>query len=104
MPIHILVTLPPPLALAKAFSRSGCGRIFPVFSRVMREGLSTGLGARMAGSGLSKPIFSGPDDDSVPPNGVRVPSLGEVRVDQDATAGSLTVGLSVTRARVSRLM
>jgi hypothetical protein len=32
----------PPLALAKAFSRSGCGRIFPLFSRVMREGLSTG--------------------------------------------------------------
>ena len=28
----------PPLALAKAFSRSGCGRIFPLFSGVMRTG------------------------------------------------------------------
>ena len=53
---------PPPLALAKAFSRSGCGRIFPLFSRVMRVGLSTGPGARRPGSGLSGPIFSGPDD------------------------------------------
>jgi hypothetical protein len=33
---------PPPLALAKAFSRSGCVRIFPLFSRVMRVRLSTG--------------------------------------------------------------
>ena len=53
---------PPPLALAKAFSRSGCGRIFPLFSRVMRVGLSTGPGARRPGSGLSGPIFSGPHD------------------------------------------
>ena len=53
---------PPPLALAKAFSRSGCGRIFPLFSRVMREGLSTGPSARRPESGLSGPIFSGPDD------------------------------------------
>ena len=51
---------PPPLALAKAFSRSGCGRIFPLFSRVMREGLSTGAAAKSPGSGLSGPIFSGP--------------------------------------------
>ena len=50
----------PPLALAKAFSRSGCGRIFPLFSRVMREGLSTGPCAGRLGSGLSGPIFSGP--------------------------------------------
>ena len=32
---------PPPLALAKAFSRSGRGRIFAFYSRVMRVGLST---------------------------------------------------------------
>ncbi len=51
---------PPPLALAKAFSRSGCGRIFSLFSRVMREGLLTGLSARRSGSVLSGPIFSGP--------------------------------------------
>jgi hypothetical protein len=58
----VFVTLPPPLALAKAFSPSGSGRIFPLFSRVMREGLSTGPRARRPGSGLSGPIFSGPDD------------------------------------------
>ncbi len=52
----------PPLALAKACSRSGCGRIFPLFSRVMREGLNTGSGARTSGHVLSEPIFSGPDD------------------------------------------
>ena len=51
---------PPPLALAKAFSRSGCGRIFPLFSRVMRERLSTGLWAKRSESALSAPIFSGP--------------------------------------------
>src|SRR6056297_637223 len=53
---------PPPLALAKAFSRSGCGRIFPLFARVMRVGLSTGRGTRRAEVGLSGPIFSGPHD------------------------------------------
>jgi len=52
----------PPLALAKAFSRSGCGWIFPLFSRVMRAGLSTGSGAKWPESGLSGPIFSGPHD------------------------------------------
>src|SRR5690606_40744679 len=46
--------LPPPLAPAKAFSRSGRGRIFSLYSRVMREGLSTGHGARWLGSGLSE--------------------------------------------------
>ncbi|MBB4207795.1 hypothetical protein LY39_00927 [Roseinatronobacter bogoriensis subsp. barguzinensis] len=56
------VTLPPPPAPAKAFSPFGCGRIFPLFSRVMQEGLSTGLGARRPEGGLSGPIFSGPDD------------------------------------------
>ena len=35
---------------------------FSVFSRVMRERLSTVFGARRPGSGLSRPIFSGPDD------------------------------------------
>ena len=33
-----------------------------MFSRVMREGQSTGLGARRAGSGLIWSICSGPDD------------------------------------------
>jgi len=56
----ILVAFPPPLAPAKAFSRSGCGRIFPFYSGVMREGLSTGTAAKSPGSGLSGPIFSGP--------------------------------------------
>jgi hypothetical protein len=50
----------PPLALAKAFSRSGCGRIFPLFSRVMRVRLLTGPRAVRPRSGLSGPIFSGP--------------------------------------------
>lgn len=36
----------PPLAPAKAFSRSGCGRIFPLYSGVTREGLSTALAAK----------------------------------------------------------
>lgn len=53
---------PPPLALEKAFSRSGCGRIFPLFSGVMRVWLSTGLGATRPESGLPEPIFSGPHD------------------------------------------
>ena len=57
---------PPPLTPAKAFSRSGCGRIFPLFSGVMRVGLSTGPGAGRPGSGLSGPIFSGPHDCHVP--------------------------------------
>ncbi len=58
----VFVTLPPPLAPTKAFSRSGCGWIFSLFSRVMRERLSTGLVAGMPESVLSGPIFSGPDD------------------------------------------
>ncbi len=58
----IQVASPPPLALAKAFSPSGCGRIFPLFSRVMRERLSTGPGARRPGSGLSGAVFSGAHD------------------------------------------
>ncbi len=51
---------PPPLALAKAFSRSGCGRNFPLFSKVMRAGLSTGISVRWRGSVLSGLIFSRP--------------------------------------------
>ena len=50
----------PPLALAKAFSRSGCGRIFALFSGVMWVELLTGRSARSLGSVLSGPIFSGP--------------------------------------------
>ena len=34
---------PPPLAPATVFSRSGCGRIFPLFSGVVWVGLSTGI-------------------------------------------------------------
>jgi hypothetical protein len=57
---RVRIPLAPPLALAKAFSRSGCGRIFPLFSGVMRVELSTDSGAGWLGSGLSGPIFSGP--------------------------------------------
>src|SRR6056297_2906700 len=56
------VPSPPPNAPAKAFSRSGCGRIFFLFSSVIREGLSAGPGATWPGSGLSGQIFSGPHD------------------------------------------
>jgi hypothetical protein len=47
----IPVRFPPPPALAKGVSRFGSGRIFPLFSRVMREGLST-AGAGRPGSSL----------------------------------------------------
>jgi hypothetical protein len=57
-----LVAFPPPLALEKPFSRSGCGRIVPLYSKVMREGLFTGPGAKRAQSVLYWPIFSGPVD------------------------------------------
>ena len=50
----------PPLAPEKRFSRPGCGQNFPLFSRVMRVGLLTGVGAAVAGSVLSGLIFSGP--------------------------------------------
>ena len=56
------VPSPLPLAPAKAFSRSGCGRIFSLYSRVMQVGLLTGPAARRPRSGLSRPIFSGPHD------------------------------------------
>ena len=52
----------PPLALAKAFSRSSYGRIFPLFSRVMREGLLTGPRPKGRTRVLSGPIFSVPHD------------------------------------------
>ena len=50
----------PPLAPAKAFSRSSSGRIFPLFSGVMREGLLTGPRPEGLTRVLSGPIFSGP--------------------------------------------
>jgi hypothetical protein len=56
------VPSPPPLASAKAFSRSGYGRIFPLFSRVMRKDCSP---ARVPGrpEAVSEgPIFSRPVD------------------------------------------
>lgn len=59
---RVRIPVSPPLALAKAFSRSGYGRIFSLFSRVMREGLSTAVGAGRPGSGLLGAIFSGPHD------------------------------------------
>ena len=52
----------PPFSLKKTFSRSGPGRIFPLFSRVMREGLLTGLRPEGRACVLSGPIFSGPHD------------------------------------------
>ena len=55
----------PPLALAKAFSRSGCGRIFSLFSRVMCSRLCTGVLDTAAGYVLWSPIFSGPLDCSI---------------------------------------
>ena len=58
----VRIPFSPPLTPAKAFSRSGRGRIFPLFSRVMRAGLSTGLGAKRPEGGLSGPTFSGPHD------------------------------------------
>lgn len=52
----------PPLNPAKSFSRSGFGRIFPLYSRVMRVRLCTGVLATAAGHALLSPIFSGPLD------------------------------------------
>ena len=51
---------PPPLAPAKAFSRSGCGRIFPLFSGVMRVGLLTDPRPKGRTRVLSGPTFSRP--------------------------------------------
>lgn len=56
------VAFPPPLAPAKAFSRSGCDRIFPFFSGVMWGKLSTGPCVTRPGSVLQEPIFSKADD------------------------------------------
>ena len=61
-PPWVRIPPPPPLALEESFSRPGCGRIFPLFSRVMRVGLLTGGGARRPESVLSEPIFSKADD------------------------------------------
>ena len=54
------VVFPPPLALEESFSQPGCGQIFPLFSRVMRDGLLTGVGGTRPGIVLSGPVFSGP--------------------------------------------
>ncbi|EEW23705.1 hypothetical protein Rsw2DRAFT_3356 [Rhodobacter ferrooxidans] len=67
----------PPLALAKAFSRSGCGRIFPLFSGVMREGLSTGPVARTPESGLWAQVFSEPHDWHIPVFSLYAPDIAE---------------------------
>lgn len=56
------VAFPPPLAPANTFSRSGCGRSFPLLSRVMRVKLSTAPGWRRPASVLLGPTFSGPHD------------------------------------------
>ena len=60
--LKVRIPTDPPLALAKAFSRSGSGRIFLLFSRVMRVGPSAAPADKWPGSGLSGPIFSGPHD------------------------------------------
>jgi hypothetical protein len=75
------VAFPPPLALSKAFSRSGCRRIFPLFSRVMREGLSTALASGWPGSGLSGPVFSGPHDCHIPVSSIYAIDFHEVSED-----------------------
>ena len=46
--------------LTKAFSPSGCDRIVPLFSSVMRARLRNGSGTRRPESRLSLPVFSGP--------------------------------------------
>ena len=56
----------PPLSPAKAFSRSGCGQIFPLFSRVMREGLLTGPHPGRRIRVLFRRIFSGPGNRCAP--------------------------------------
>lgn len=45
----------PPLNPAKAFSRSGCGRIFLLLSGIMREGLSNAPAVRKVAALLSQP-------------------------------------------------
>ncbi len=65
---RVRIPVAPPLAPKKRFSRSRCGRIFPLFSRVMRERLSTGPGAKRAESVLYRLIFSGPVDCADPVN------------------------------------
>ena len=56
----MLDPIPPPLFLAKAFSRFGCGRIFLVFSCVMRVWLLTVARTCRPGCGLSGAIFFRP--------------------------------------------
>ena len=52
------VPFPPPLNLEERFSITGCGKNFPLFSRVMRVGLSTGLSPRTFEGVLSGAEFS----------------------------------------------
>src|SRR5690554_2789244 len=56
----VRIPLPPPLALAKAFSRSGCGGIVSLCARVMRAPLGTGPFASRPADVLSVPLFSAP--------------------------------------------
>ena len=59
---RVRIPVSPPFNPEKAFSRSGCGRIFPLFWRVMRGLLLTGLGAKRPAGCLSGPLCSGPVD------------------------------------------
>ncbi len=61
-PCGIVSGFAPAPAFAKSVTRSGRGRIFPLFSRVVRAGPFTDVGVEMPGSVLFGPIFSGPDD------------------------------------------
>ena len=51
---------PLPLAPTKAFSPSGCGRVFPLFPGDMRVGLLTGTRPKGRARVLSGPKPSGP--------------------------------------------
>jgi hypothetical protein len=57
--------IPPSLAPAKAFSGSGCSRIFPLLSRVMRVGLSTSLRERRLKGRPQGAEFSEAADDAI---------------------------------------
>lgn len=75
---RVRIPVSPPLALAKAFSRSGCGRIFALFSRVMREGLSTGPVARTPESGLCAQVLSEPHEWHIPVFSLYTPDIAEL--------------------------
>ena len=59
---RVRIPVAPPLALEKLFSSSSRGWIFSLFSRVMREAMSTAPVAATTEIALSRPIFSGPHD------------------------------------------